>query len=215
MLITIGGVSRSGKTSLAHYLRHLLGHHRSCIISQDHYPNHESEIPTINGITDWEVPASLDLKVFWDEVIKARQAHTYVLAEGLFIYDRPIGINPHVEMHVNISRTVFEQRRSSDERWGKDESWYINHVWNSYLKFGQPPGEVIHLSGSQPFPFVRVTKDAWVWCSACNVFIHKIVDHKISKFLTYINDKVVKAHLDCHFPGIIDRIQAAATCFLL
>src|SRR6186713_876684 len=68
----------------------------------------------------------------------------------------------------------------------------------------------------QCFPFdVRIAEHTWIGCAASDIFIYKIVDDIIPKFLTDIHDKMVESHFDRYLAGIVDAVQAAAAGFLL
>ena len=32
---------------------------------------------------------------------------------------------------------VFYKRKREDTRWGKEPDWYIDYIWDSYLKYGR------------------------------------------------------------------------------
>ncbi len=156
MLITVGGVSRAGKSTLALLLAHLLGRSRSAILSQDKFPMPRQEIPLVGSIPDWEVPSSLDLKSFWETVVEHQNQCDFVIAEGLFIHFGEGAPPIDVCIHIDIPHSVFVDRRTQDDRWGKDEPWYIEHVWESHFRYGLPPADAIRLLGTLPFPLIAV-----------------------------------------------------------
>jgi hypothetical protein len=42
-------------------------------------------------------------------------------------------------LFVEIDKETFLKRKARDLRWGKEPRWYMEHIWDSYLKFGLVP----------------------------------------------------------------------------
>ncbi|KAJ3103752.1 ribosylnicotinamide kinase [Phlyctochytrium bullatum] len=61
LLIGIGGASCSGKSTLADWLATIL---KIPIIHQDQFYKTDAKVPVIDGIQDWDSPASLDMSSF-------------------------------------------------------------------------------------------------------------------------------------------------------
>ncbi len=62
-----------------------------------------------------------------------------IIAEGLFaFYDKSIVDMYDYQIHVKITQRTFYIRRQMDTRWGYEPTWYIEHVWKSYLMYGKP-----------------------------------------------------------------------------
>jgi hypothetical protein len=61
------------------------------------------------------------------------------------LYDR--------KLFVEIDRDTFMKRKHFDFRWGKEPDWYIEHIWESFLKYGQPPQDedLIFIDGTKKF----------------------------------------------------------------
>ena len=163
MVIGIGGVSRAGKTTLAHAIAERFGHEAK-ILHQDDFIPPEEEIPQIQyqGVTktDWECPASLDFAAFEQAILAAKAEHSVVLAEGLLVF-----WDPHIWRHfdyaimLSVPKSVFWARKKLDMRWGEEPDWYIEHIWQSYLRYGQVPPHVhplLRLSGRDPIDVNRV-----------------------------------------------------------
>ncbi len=158
LCIGIGGVSRSGKTFLAHYLNRVISN--SIIINQDTYIPKESEIPEIKGHTDWERPEAIDwikLSVAIEKVLQERKT---VIAEGLLAFNND-SVNRlySKRIFIELSHKEFIRRKKLDLRWGPEPDWYIDHIWESYLKYGKIPekfSDVLILNGEQDFDFDKI-----------------------------------------------------------
>jgi hypothetical protein len=99
-LIGIGGVSRSGKSKLAH---HLEAHFKDGvkIFDQDQYVK-TSNLPRIKDRIDWEHPATLDWRMLISEVKASKLNEKLTIVEGIFafhsdelnsLYDRGIWLH--------------------------------------------------------------------------------------------------------------------------
>jgi nicotinamide/nicotinate riboside kinase len=86
-----------------------------------------------------------------------------VIAEGLFaFYDDKMNELYDKKFHVKISKRTFLIRRAMDIRWGYEPTWFIDHVWQSFLKFGKPKKEIkniISVSGEDEFDMEKVIKE--------------------------------------------------------
>ena len=156
MIIGIGGVSRSGKTSLA---RRLARHFRKqglapVILHQDDFAFPEEAIPKTRGKVDWEHPESIDFERFRQAITTHSNTADVVIAEGLMaLYDGLCNALFDKCFFVQISKSTFLERKVNDLRWGREPDWYIEHIWESFLRYGQPgpglPG-LYTLSGEKP-----------------------------------------------------------------
>ncbi len=160
MTIGIGGSSRSGKTSLALLIKNLFEKHgqSAILLSQDDYAfTDETFIPKIHNRTDWEHPASIDFEWYKNDIILKQSNYQNVIAEGLFnFWDKDINSLFDMIFFTRISQQTFYERRKHDTRWGYEPQWYIEHVWQSYLKYGKsilddPFASVVVLSGETAF----------------------------------------------------------------
>ncbi|MDX1406871.1 MAG: zeta toxin family protein [Saprospiraceae bacterium] len=144
LIIGIGGASRSGKTSLARRLARRLRKIGSCVVlHQDDYIRPIPEIPLIRGEIDWEHPDSLDYAQLRDLVEAASIAKDFVIVEGFMLYpDKELTAMCDVHFFCEIDKATFLKRRRKDHRYGIDAEWYIEHVWDAFLKHGQPPPEL-------------------------------------------------------------------------
>lgn len=147
MIIGIGGVSNSGKSSLAKKLKENLKGFRVEIIGQDDYVFSETEIPKVKGHIDWEVPASINFPAFKKALLQKSKTADIVIAEGLMVfYDEELTKSFDLSIFLEMSKKEFVERKKKDLRWGREPDWYIGHIWNSFLRYGQVPPTLNALS---------------------------------------------------------------------
>jgi uridine kinase len=154
LIIGIGGVSRSGKTTLAQKIDALFEKKTTAIINQDDYIHSAFQMPWIEDELDWEDPESLDFQRMYYEVTWLSKNVEILIIEGLFAFYYP-ALNKKYDRKilVEIDYNTFLKRKLHDERWGKVPNWYIKHIWESYLKFGLPNDmtDVHRINGSFNF----------------------------------------------------------------
>lgn len=161
MVIAVGGASRSGKTILAKLLeREFLSGEVITICQDDHiYPI--SKIPTIKGLIDWECPQSINFESLEKSIIESIPNYNYIIVEGFLVFQNE-GLHHYYDqsIFININKENFKKRRLKDNRWGDELNWYIEHVWDSYLKYGQLPNSYNYLivSGTKPIQMGDVMK---------------------------------------------------------
>ncbi len=143
MIIGIGGVSTAGKSSLAFQLRkHFSPKAKVKILCQDDFILPESEIPRIKKHIDWECPKSIDHEMYFQAIRRERKVNDIVISEGLFAFnDERVSSLYDKRIFLMIERETFWKRKLADLRWGKEPEWYIEHIWNNYLKFGKIASE--------------------------------------------------------------------------
>lgn len=153
MVIGIGGPSRAGKSTLADALaKEMVARGLTCrIISQDAFVHRQPQLPVMRDHIDWEHPDSIDWKRLRSALLQVRSEADVVLFEGLLAYANP-AINKLYDrtLFLHISETTFRTRKAADLRWGKESAWYVDHIWESYQRYGTPPESLpgmIHLSG--------------------------------------------------------------------
>lgn len=136
MIIGIGGVSRAGKTTLANLIKDHLKGKTITILNQDDFVK-KSNLPKIKNRIDWEHPASLDWTSLKSAIQKAELKYSIVIVEGLFAFYNPsISKLYDKSLFVTIENNLFVERKRKDKRWGFEPEWFIKHIWQSFLKFG-------------------------------------------------------------------------------
>ncbi len=157
MIIGIGGCSRSGKSTLA---RDLVWHFRNqnkraITLSQDDFVLNINDIPTINDRTDWDSPASLNFELMYQTVAYLNQYFEVVILEGHFVFsDFNLKQLFDYQIFIQLSEITFRQRRAAETRWGQEPGWFVSHVWNSFIEYGQPSfldTNLLTISGEKPF----------------------------------------------------------------
>ncbi len=163
MIIGIGGVSNSGKSALADRLKSAFQTKSVAVVCQDDFTIPAQKIRKTGDHIDWENPQSMDFKNFRRVIIDVAKDHEIAIAEGLMVfYDPEVNRLFDKRIFVDLPYEVFARRKSADLRWGKEPGWYIDHIWNSFLQFGQPPqyGQpVIHIDGTQPFDVQQIVDE--------------------------------------------------------
>jgi nicotinamide/nicotinate riboside kinase len=162
MLIGIGGVSRSGKSTLANLL---LTHFRktgkkAIIFHQDDFVYPETQIPKVRDKTDWESPLSIDHEMLYELVAEFKTRFDVVIVEGLFaFYHAPLNDLYDKRLFVRISKRTFFIRKVADQRWGYVPTWFVDHIWKSFLKYGSEKaveGNYLNVSGEDEFDTRKV-----------------------------------------------------------
>jgi uridine kinase len=161
MMIGIGGVSRSGKSTLAQKLEPFFKGKTTAIINQDEYIHSAFQMPWIGTELDWEDPESLDFQRMYYEIAWLSKNVEILIVEGLFAFYYP-ALNKKYDKKIliEIDFNTFVDRKLMDERWGKVPEWYIKHIWDSYLSFGLPENmdDVLRIDGTldyDPDPIIK------------------------------------------------------------
>ncbi len=136
-LIGIGGVSRAGKTSLADFFAAQL--HNSLVLHQDEYILPEIQIPKIKDRIDWEHPDSIDWQKWKTAILANQPNYDFIILDGLFAFhDGELEQDMDWKIYLSIDKDRFVQNKKDDQRWGEEPEWFIQHIWDSHLKYGQP-----------------------------------------------------------------------------
>jgi nicotinamide/nicotinate riboside kinase len=151
--IGIGGVSRAGKTTLSNYILSLYPNRKSLIIPMDDYVHDKEKIPRIKDRIDWETPASVDYDRIKQKIEDSVEEYDLVITEGILIfYNEAVNKLFDKRIFMDIPKSLFYVRRHSDKRWGEEPKWYLDYVWESYLKYGQLKesfSDTIYISGHE------------------------------------------------------------------
>lgn len=155
MIIGIGGVSRAGKTTLAEWLRNQFPGKKTHLICQDEFAYPTEQLPRIKDRIDWEHPDSIDHERFKKSILAESKLNDIVIAEGLLVFHDRLTNNLYDSMLlVEIDYQTFLDRKEHDHRWGHEPDWYVKHIWESYLKYGQSPEpqRTLIVDGTKKFP---------------------------------------------------------------
>lgn len=140
MIIGIGGVSRSGKTTRALELKTTYEQEGKtvAVLHQDDFTQPKRLIPRIRYKIDWEHPGSMDFRRLEKAILEAREKYDIVIAEGILVfYDPAVDALFDERILLEIDRDTFMERRAKEIRWGREPRWYLEYVWESYLRWGK------------------------------------------------------------------------------
>lgn len=160
MIIGIGGVSRAGKTTLANMLAAQFKKEGKTVevFCQDEYVKPKMSIPKVQGVPDWERPSTIKWDTLTGNVQKSKA--NIKIVEGLFsFYPASLRIMYDTKIFIEIDRDTFKKRKSADKRWEEEPEWYADHVWKSFMKYGQMKGdksEYVQLDGRKEFNVNKV-----------------------------------------------------------
>lgn len=147
-LILIGGISRSGKSTLAQGLASSLK--GSSYLEQDFYVKPEGELPLIKDRIDWDSPESIDWARWKSEITERIESYQWVIAEGIFAFnDTAINNMAHFKINLSIEKSIFLQERKADTRWGLEPDWFLEHVWDAHRKYHNPFGLSFDISSDR------------------------------------------------------------------
>lgn len=163
MIIGIGGVSRAGKTTLAEGLRKSLIKKKKTvdIFCQDDFVKSKTALSQIEGVPDWERPSTIKWDSLTSKIEKSKA--DVIIIEGLFtFYPASIRALLDKKIFIEIGKELFKERKSIDKRWEEEPTWYADHVWKSYVKYGKTKGddsEYLILDGSIPINTDKLIAD--------------------------------------------------------
>ena len=133
MIIGIGGMSRSGKTTLAQEIASNYPYGTACVLSLDDYAVPEKDIPMINDMIDWEHPESIDFDRFYLDAVDNNKEYDLVLVEGFLVFlHEPLRKAFNMKICLTISKQEFERRRKEQYT---EPQWYLDHIWDSYHRY--------------------------------------------------------------------------------
>lgn len=138
MIIGIGGVSRSGKTFLSHdvvwfYRQQNL---QAIDIRLDDFVKPLNEIPLIKGVTNWEIPASIDFIKLFETVTFLKTKFDVIVLEGHLVYsNEQLQSLLDKKFLLRLEKSTFYKRKENDKRWGEVEKWYVDYIWESFDKY--------------------------------------------------------------------------------
>ena len=149
-LIGVGGCSRSGKSSLALKIKDQLSDSRVLLLDMDDFVFSETHIPPIRDRVDWERPESVNFNQIVASIEENQDSYDVIIVEGILVFaNQQLKDLFHTTIKIKISKETFIRRRKREVRWGEEPDWYLEHVWDSYLTFGQYPEADFILSGEK------------------------------------------------------------------
>lgn len=149
-ILGIGGVSQAGKSTLAKQLVKRAKRKRVLVLDMDDYVLPEHAIPSYRGLTDWDRPESVDYERIITKITENRDAYDLIILEGILIFaNEDLRTLFDYTIHMSISKETFLKRRSKVVRWGLEPHWYLEHVWDSWLQYGQFPQADLQLVGEK------------------------------------------------------------------
>lgn len=139
MIVAIGGVSRAGKTTLARKIRDLFPGKKVTVLCQDDFVKPVEQIPSVGDRIDWEHPDSIDHSAFRKAMMAESKENELVIVEGLLVfYDQETVKLFDRKILIEIDHETYLRRKKKDMRWGVEPDWYIQHIWDSYIRYGKP-----------------------------------------------------------------------------
>lgn len=160
MVIGIGGLSTSGKSGLAKRIQEYYSEKNVMILCQDNFVFPKSLLPRINDHIDWEHPLSIDFNKLHQKIITESSLADILIVEGILaFYDQQINLLLNKKILLEIPKKEFIARKTVDTRWGKEPLWYIEHIWNSYMKCGKIPygwSDTYYISGAKDIDLARL-----------------------------------------------------------
>lgn len=136
MFIGIGGCSRSGKTTVTHRIKDIAiaKDLRFKCIHQDDLLLPDEELPQVNGRIDWEKPESINLQKQKEIIDDAFSRKDIIVIEGIFVHP---AFTPNIDKYIylSIDKEKFLERRKEETRWGEEEAWYLDYVWDAHKDF--------------------------------------------------------------------------------
>ncbi len=167
MIIGIGGVSNAGKTTLAGILQEELRDISVKIIHQDDFINAVENIPRVRDRIDWEDPLSIDFKRFQQAISDASNKYQIVIAEGFLVfYQQELNKLYDKKIFLEIPKKLFIERKILDNRWGFEPVWYLEHIWQTYLKCGTikvTDADMLMLRGDRDYPVGQIIHFLETW----------------------------------------------------
>ena len=136
-LILIGGMSRSGKSSLAQAIQKSIP--STIHLDQDDFVLPENRVPRIDDKIDWELPETIDWNSLHEQIRIAKPQADLIIMEGIFAFcNKEINQKADLKVYLKIEKAEFLKFRRLEERWGKEPEWYLDHVWQAHQKHKNP-----------------------------------------------------------------------------
>lgn len=113
----------------------------------------ESQIPKIKDRTDWERPESVDFERLCQTIRNQQDQFDVIVVEGILVFaNAQLSDLFDTTVWIQISRETFLDRRRKETRWGDEPDWFLEHVLDSHLRYGQYPEADFSISGETDAP---------------------------------------------------------------
>ena len=159
MTIGIAGPSNAGKSGLAAAIAREFHSVGTAVLCQDDYVFPEKQLPRIRDRIDWELPGTIDFDRLRSDILAAKKRAEMVIVEGFLLFTRD-SLNRLFDkmIFLEITEETFRERKAKDDRWGHEPAWYVDHIWESFLLYGQPPAgeDLLVIEGENPWPMERI-----------------------------------------------------------
>jgi len=159
MVVGISGASRAGKSTLSNLLKDSFSKEKVTILHMDQFVFPQDQIPKIKDEIDWERPESVDYAKLAKAIEDTKSQNDLILVEGILIFHNDQLKNIYDrKIFVEIDYGTFLTRKKEDKRWPVPE-WFIQHIWDSYLKYGMRNSEnSLKVSGQSRFSISDIRK---------------------------------------------------------
>ena len=161
MIIGIGGVSRAGKTTLAYKIRDLYPKQKIRFVHGDDVVKDVDNIPMIKDRIDWECIESFDYEKIINR-IKSDDDSDIIICEGILIFhNKELFKFFDKKIIAEIGKDCFYKRKSQDDRWGYEPEWYIDYIWESYIRHYSKLNnnkDILKIKGETSFDMEKISK---------------------------------------------------------
>ena len=140
IVIGIGGISRSGKSTL---IKKLVDHYKlkSFVCFDDYLIGPVTKMDKIvnSYIEDWEDPKGWDIEKYKETLLKLKEKDNdtndlnIILVEGFLIYYRKdISSLIDIKIMLDIDKEVARERRKKSKHYGSDY-YFDEYIWNGFI----------------------------------------------------------------------------------
>jgi uridine kinase len=134
-VIGIGGISSSGKSSIADKLQQRLN---AKVLRIDEYltePNLIFDTNIDKVIENYEDISCYNLQQFYEDLVEAKKSYKVTIAEGFLLYDRE-DITKLIDLKVliNIDKQHCNNRLKTRINRQSDDYYFDNYVWKLFTE---------------------------------------------------------------------------------
>jgi uridine kinase len=136
LIIGIGGISSSGKSTLADRLAQTLKADR--ILRIDEYgtgPIMVYDKTADMVIENHEDISTYNLSLFYSDLAEAKKTYRLTIAEGFLLYDRQdITDLIDIKITLNVDKAVCKERIKGRPHRNAEDYYFDNYVWKLYME---------------------------------------------------------------------------------